>query len=153
MPRGLRSLLSGRNKNPLDEREVLRVYNTFKGLDPKVIVKYLKSESTKFRVIDPDGPEEEDYGEIIFGPDIYPGQGISANSSLSMRAAAAHELSHYYRWKDKREIEKGELDELDEALTSLEAASRFQKDLDLQEVIQLIEDAIARIQLYHAKVE
>lgn len=91
----------------------------------------------------------EAYAEIVFGPDIYPGVGVAdPNSSLSMQAAAAHELSHFHRWKDKTEVSNADLAELDEALASLEAILRYPKQLNDHEVRQLVADAIQRLQIY-----
>ena len=47
-------------------------------------------------------------------------------SSESAQAAAAHEISHYYRWKDGTELNEDALTNIDEALTSLDAITRFQ---------------------------
>jgi hypothetical protein len=89
------------------------------------------------------------FGEIIFGPDIYPGPSvIDPNSALGLTAAAAHELSHYHRWKDKMALADDGLEHLDEALTSLQAISRYDRNLSEAEVRQLIADAIQRLQLF-----
>jgi hypothetical protein len=91
----------------------------------------------------------EAYAEIVFGADIYLGAGVvDPNSSLSMQAAAAHEISHYHLWKDKTELIAGELVEIDEALASLEAILRYPKQLNDHEVRQLVADAIQRLQMH-----
>ena len=61
-------------------------------------MRYEQKARTVFLVSkDEDG---EDYGEVVFGPDIYPGESvIDPNSALSLQAAAAHELTHFHRWK------------------------------------------------------
>ncbi|KRQ15385.1 hypothetical protein AOQ71_10335 [Bradyrhizobium manausense] len=64
-----------------------------------------------------------------------------------MQAAAAHELCHYYRWRDKTEVEDGVLVHVDEALTSLEAVLRFPK-LGEHDIRQLVSDAIQRLQIF-----
>jgi hypothetical protein len=117
MPANRESLLAGRNGAPLDQREVSRAINVFLGLDATAPVRYEEGARTRFHV---SLEEAEAIVEIVFGPDLYPGIGIvDANSSLSLQAAAAHELTHYYRWHDKREIIQEHLFEIDEALTSL----------------------------------
>jgi hypothetical protein len=96
---------------------------------------------------DADGTE---YGMIVFGPDIFPGtNALDPNSELSMKAAAAHELSHYHRWRDSTELVKGHLDE---ALTSLDAALRFSSQLSTYEVLQLVRDAVKRLSLHQQAV-
>lgn len=143
------SLLGGRNQAPLSDREVKRVVNTFLGLDDTVrSVRYEEGRRTVFRVAN-DEDEDEEYGDIVFGPDIYPGtSAANPNSHLSMRAAAAHELSHYHRWLNKTEINEIENESIDEAMTSLEAALRYFDSLDATEVRQLIADALERLRLF-----
>ena len=102
---------------------------------------------TVFRVSNDDSGEE--FGEIVFGPDIYPGSSvIDPNSALSLDAAAAHELTHYYRWKSKIALQETELEHLDEALTSLDAILRYGRDLNETDLRQLVSDAIQRLQLH-----
>lgn len=145
MPANRESLLAGRNGAPLDQREVSRAINVFLGLDAMAPVRYEEGARTRFRV---SFEEVEGIVEIVFGPDLYPGIGVvDANSSLSLQAAA-HELTHYYRWHDKREIIHDHLFEIDEALTSLEAILRFPKELTPNDVRQLVADAIQRLQIY-----
>jgi hypothetical protein len=116
-------------------------------LDQTVNVRYDESGRTVFRVAG-EGVEEE-YGEIVFGPDIYPGRSvIDPNSALGLQAAAAHELTHYYRWKDKTELPDRSMEHLDEALTSLQAILRYDRQLSEQDVRQLVCDAMHRLQLY-----
>jgi hypothetical protein len=89
------------------------------------------------------------YGEIIFGPDIYPGTSVvDANSALSIDAAAAHELTHDHRWKDKRALSEEDLHHIDEALTSLQAITRYDKKLCETDIRLLVADAIQRLQLF-----
>src|SRR5215203_6612210 len=97
------SLLAGRNQSPLTSEDKRRAINTFLGLDPTVNVRYEETGKTVFQVVYNEAGGEE-YGEIICGPDIYPGRSvIDPNSALGLQAAAVHELTHYYRWKDKIE--------------------------------------------------
>jgi hypothetical protein len=60
----------------------------------------------------------------------------------------AEELTHYHRWRDRLELPVGDLDYLDEALTSLQAILRYEKQLSEHDVRQLVSDALQRIQLY-----
>lgn len=141
------SLLAGRNRAPLSREEVRRAINTFLGLDKNVNVRHDPNSRTLFRV-DRDESGEE-YGEIVIGPDIYPGSSVvDPNSALSLDAAAAHELTHYHRWKSKIELSADGLEHLDEALTSLQAIIRYDKHLSEADVRQLASDAIQRLQLY-----
>lgn len=139
-------LLIGRNNAPLDSEGTRRALNTFLGFEGKVNVRYEEGERTRFRVTN---VADEEIPEIVFGPDIYPGRNVAnPNSSLSMEAAAAHEIVHFYRWQSKTELPHGELEEIDEALTSLEAVLRFPRQLNDHDIRQLVEDAIQRLQIY-----
>lgn len=147
MPRGIPSLLAGRNQNPLSAEDVHRILNTFLGMDDSVNVRHDPARATAFSVALDD--DRHEYGEIVFGPDILPGAGvIDPNSALSLSAAAAHELTHYHRWRDGLELPIGDLNQLDEALTSLQAMLRYEKQLLPHDVRQLVSDALQRIQLY-----
>jgi hypothetical protein len=147
MPRGIPSLLAGRNQNPLSDQEVQRIITIFLGMDDGINVRHDAACVTAFVVAqDQDG---RDYVEIVFGPDILPGLGVvDPNSALRSNAAAAHELTHYHRWRDRLELPEGDLDYLDEALTSLQAILRYEKQLSQHDVRQLVSDALQRIQLY-----
>ena len=141
------SLLAGRNTRPLSDDEVKRVFNIFLGLDDKVAVRYDPAFNTGFQ---PFRDESGDlYGEIIFGPDILPGTNIAnPNSSLSLMAAAAHELAHYYRWYNGYALAEDEMPHLDEALTSLDAILRYGDKLNDIDIRDLAADAIQRISLF-----
>jgi hypothetical protein len=144
------SLPAGRNQAPLSEDEVRRVTNTILGLDSTIPFRHGPGQRTRCRVF-----QEEDHEacEVVFGPDIYPGPGIAtANSSLTMRAAVAHELCHYHRWYDKTELIGDKLEHLDEALTSLDAIRRYGSKLDDYEIVQLVGDAIERLALHGASI-
>lgn len=141
------SLLTGRNSRELSDHDVRRVFNTFLGLEPSLPVRYEAGSRTVFRV----PAREPDSGdcEVTFGEDIYPGSSVlDPNASLSMLAAAAHEVSHYCRWRDKTELLDDDLEEIDEALTSLEAILRFPRQLNDHDARQLVADAIQRLQIY-----
>lgn len=147
MARERDSLLAGRRAAALDEREVRNVLNTFLTFERRLAVKHQEGERTRFRVyIDENG---EEIAEVIFGEDVYPGGGmVDANSVLSVDAAVAHEASHYHRWQNRSEIDEPELEEIDEALTSLEAIQRYPKQLEDHDVRLLVADAIQRLNLY-----
>ena len=146
MPANRESLLAGRNQQPLSEKDILRAVNTFLGLDPKSPMRFYEGERTRFRV---QVLGDEEVPEIVFGPDIYPGRGVvDPNSSLSMAAAVAHEITHWQRWLDRTELVHDDLLEIDEALTSLEAALRFHAKLNEHDVRQLIAGAIQRLQMF-----
>lgn len=128
-----------------------RAINTFLGMDSSVNVRYDGNANTHFHVVK-EGVEAE-YGEIVFGPDIYPGPGIvDPNSALSLDAAAAHELTHYYRWRDKSELTDPRMKHLDEALTSLEAMLRYEKELKPVDMRGLVADALQRLHFYIAEL-
>jgi hypothetical protein len=141
------SLMTGRNLAPLSEEDKKRTTNTFMGLDPEAVVRFDAENRTVFRIAN-DPLTAEEYGEIVFGPDIYPGTNIvDPNSSLGLVAAAAHELTHLYRWRDKQAIDDESLEHIDEALTSLQAIANF-GGLKPVEVRQLAADAMQRLRLH-----
>jgi hypothetical protein len=110
-------------------------------------VRYEEAARTVFRVEHSESGEE--YGEIVFGPDIYPGRSVvDPDSALGLQAAAAHELTHYHRWRDKTELPDRSMEHLDEALTSLQAILRYDRQLSDHDVRHLVSDAIQRFQLY-----
>lgn len=147
MPANRESLLAGRNAHALLEADVRRAINTFLGLDAKVPVRHAQGSRTLFRLTNDENGNE--VAEIVFGEDLYPGPAVvDPNSSLSMQAAAAHEITHFHRWGDKTELLDPHLVEIDEALTSLEAILRFPKQLSDHEVRQLVADAIQRLQIF-----
>lgn len=144
------SLLAGRSLAPLNDRKVTSVANTFYGLDSQAPVQHDPDGPTRFVIEDENG---EEFGRIYFGSDIYPGASVGdPNSALSMRAAAAHELSHFHRWNDQTELPLGVHRHLDEAQTSLDAALRYAGDLSAHEIQQLIRDAFQRLQMHRQEV-
>lgn len=150
--RAPQSLLDGRQVAPLTEAEIRRASSTFMGLDNQVNVRYEARSTTRFVTgMDESG---EEFGEIIFSCDLYPGTNIAnPNSALTMKAAAAHELAHFYRWTDKSELPHGTLTHIDEAMTSLEAAIRYARDLNTTDMQGLISDALQRLRLFVATQE
>lgn len=144
------SLLTGRNLAPMNDQEIRRVSNVFLGLDGNINARYEAEATTRF-VVSQDENDQE-FGEIIFSSDIYPGQMVTnPNATLSLKGAAAHELTHYYRWQDKSELPHGTMTHIDEAMTSLEAALRYSHSLDKTDVQGLISDALQRIRLFLAE--
>jgi hypothetical protein len=142
------AIMGGRRTRPLTNNEVLAVSTTFIGLDPTVqTVRYEPGARAVFQVISAaDSETGEEYGEIVFGPDIYPGPGLAnPNSVLSMKAAAAHELAHYHRWMNKTQLNGDDKVDLDEALTSLDAVMRYEHVLSRVDVRELINDAYFRL--------
>jgi hypothetical protein len=144
--KSIHSLLAGRNQAPLSADDIRRATNTFLGLDSGVNVRYEPTVRTVFRVDREESGEE--YGEIVIGPDIYPGPSlVDPNSALGLEAAAAHELTHYHRWRNKTALPHG-LEHIDEAQTSLEAILRYGHHLSEHDVRQLVSDAMQRLQLF-----
>lgn len=144
------SLLAGRNNAPLDNVAIKRASNTFLGFGEDVNVIYESGSTTRFRVVTDDAGEE--YGEVIFSEDIYPGQNIAnPNSALSLAGAAAHELAHFHRWQGKTDLHHGHLVHIDEAMTSLEAALRYPHKLNSTDLQGLISDALQRLRLFVAE--
>jgi hypothetical protein len=147
MTRRNHSLLAGRNTAPLTPEQVRRVTNAFLGLDPKVNTRFDRDATTAFRV----GRDESgsEVGEIVFGPDTYPGTNlVNPNSALNLLPTVAHELTHYHRWANLQALSEGDLEHLDEALTSLQAISRYYEHLSDIDVQQLVSEAMQRITLF-----
>jgi hypothetical protein len=141
------SLLEGRNIAPLEEVEIKRASNTFLGLDSTINARYEAASRTRF-LVNTDEHNEE-YGEIVFSDDIYPGANIvNPNSALTLPGAAAHEIAHFYRWQDKTELSLGYLEHIDEAMTSLEAVLRFHQKLQPTDIQGLISDSLHRLRLF-----
>jgi len=150
---GRKSLLDGRNVVPLEQREINRAVQLFIALDEGVNARFESDSWTRFQVA-ADEHTGQEYGEVVFSADLYPGQNIAnPNAILSPRAAAAHELAHYYRWESKTELPHGELVHIDEAMTSLEAALRYAGKLSTVDVSGLISDALERLRRFVVDIE
>lgn len=144
------SLLPGRSTSPLTEQQIRAVSSTFLGLDPEVPARHNPGHKTCFSVVEEDG---EEVGVVYFGSDIYPGPTVhDPNAALSMKAAAAHEISHFHRWRDQTELPIGRHRNLDEACTSLDAILRHSGDLSDHEIQQLVRDALQRLQLLRTEL-
>lgn len=117
----------------------------------EIDVRYDAGRSTGFRLLEEDG---QTLPVITYSADIFPGPNIvNPNSALSMRAAAAHELSHFHRWQDNLELPWDHYRHLDEALTSLYALLRYGRDhLSTPEMEQLAADAAHRLQLLRSQL-
>lgn len=141
------SLPPGRSTTPLTEGQQLTVSSLFLGFDVEVPARYDEKCRSHFEVIVEGG---EKIGVVFYGPDIYPGKGDTAspNSTLPMKAAVAHEVVHFNRWRDGTQLNEVGLELLDEALTSLEATVRYPKALSEFDISELTRDAMARIVLF-----
>jgi hypothetical protein len=146
------SLPAGRSTRPLDDNQVRAITNTILGYERNVAFEYDEKGRTRFAVeIDADGAE---YGKIYFAADAYPGPSVAdPNAALSMQAAMAHEVSHYHRWNDRTELPLDQFTDLDEALTSLDAALRSGDRLGPHDAMNLVRDAMARLQRHRADLE
>ena len=143
------SLLHGRGSAPLSEDQQKKIAAAFYFFDRTANVRFDPGR-TRFRPI---AGDPEINHEILFGPDILPGPNIAdPNSCLSMRAAVVHELAHKARHDDATELNDPALEHIDEALTSLSAILRYQRKLEDYEILQLVSDAVQRLQLYVAQV-
>jgi hypothetical protein len=67
---------------PLSVQEITRATNTFLGLDDAVPTRHEPGAASAFRVgVDENGHQ---FGEVVFGADIYPGPNIvDANAALT----------------------------------------------------------------------
>jgi hypothetical protein len=140
--------LAGRRAEALSDREQRNIVAAAYSIDRFVDFVY-DGQATRCRLYEVDG---EEFCNVAFGPDIYPGAGVlDPNSYLSVNAAIAHECSHVHRWRDQTEINDNDFGEVDEALTSLEAISRYHDGLSPVERRQLVSDAIQRLKLYVAR--
>ena len=120
----------------------------FYNLDRTANVRYDSTSRTVFRPILGDPSINH---EIVFGPDIFPGTAVAdPNACLSFRAAAAHELAHKSRHDNLTEIDEVELEDIDEALTSLAAILQFHGELSAHEIRELIADANQRLMMFVA---
>jgi hypothetical protein len=62
--------------------------------------------------------------------------------------AAAHECTHYHRWLNKIEVNSPDFAHIDEAITSLEAITRYAKALGDNDIQELVRDAAQRLRLF-----
>jgi len=150
MPKEDGSLLHGRGNTPLTDEQQKTIAAAFYYFDRTANVRFDPGR-TRFRPLagDPDINHE-----ILFGPDILPGPNIAdPNSCLNMRAAVAQELAHKARHDDATELNDPALEHIDEALTSLSAILRYQRKLEDYEILQLVSDAVQRLQLHVVQLQ
>ncbi|KHD06263.1 hypothetical protein PN36_16635 [Candidatus Thiomargarita nelsonii] len=134
-------LISGRNKKGLSEREIQNCLWAWELLSGPTHIELVTSEAsqhnsrTRF---------SENKNVVYLGADVKPGNGIEANSRMSILACLAHELAHAQRFKSgfQRPIELPDV-LIDEAETSLHAS--FMSVLGLKDREDLIEDARDRL--------
>jgi hypothetical protein len=144
------SLLHGRGTAPLTEEQQEKISAAFYYFDRTANVRFDPGR-TRFKPVN--GNPDMNH-EILFGPDILPGQNIAdPNACLSMRGAVVHELTHKARHDDATEINDPALEHIDEALTSLSAILKFQRKLEDFEIVGLVSDAVQRLQLHVAQVQ
>lgn len=149
MDRSKASLPPGRGTQALTDHDKRSITETFRAHGYDEHIEFEEGHGTQSRFgVKIDGGQEIGYVKI--GADIFPGSGGSPNSKLDMPAAVAHEITHYERWKNKAELDKGHLDE---ALTSLEAIMRCGNSLKRIHIEQLVADALQRLYLMLAEQE
>jgi hypothetical protein len=151
LPRGSISLPPGRRQDALSEAEMRKAESAFRALDYRGRIEFESHSGGRTRfAVRRDDTNGEEYGLIIIGPDIYPGQAVAnPNAVLDMTATAAHEITHFIRWQEGRELPEGHLDE---AMTSLQAICIFKTVLSSMQIEQLVSDALERLVLFSAGV-
>ncbi len=133
--------LGRRNYQGLTERQIelcRTVWDVLCGQTPRALVTdsaHLHGSRTRFM---------EELNATSIGADVYPGDGPSANSRMSMPACLAHEMSHVQRF-ERGYRRPHELPDalIDEAETSLNAS--FHDDISLRDREDLIQDAHERL--------
>ena len=147
------SLLPGRRVAALKEREKRNITDMFRAMGYNGPLEFDEKHGgrTRFEVRDAEDGEDRKIGVIVVGPDIYPGLNVAnANSVMDPLPAVAHEITHYDRWNSGRELPHGYLEDIDEAMTSLQAACAF-RGLSSLHIQQLISDALERLVAYIQK--
>jgi hypothetical protein len=134
-------ILAGRNQVGLGDREIeycLRAWELLCGENKrKLIVTEARRHLSRTRFNEYDGM-------VYLGADVQPGNGVGANSRMSVLACLAHELAHVERFERefRRPMEFPE-NLIDEAETSLHAS--FMSILSSKDREDLIEDARDRL--------
>jgi hypothetical protein len=142
-------ILAGRNQVGLNEREIrycLEAWELLCGENKRELIiteASRHSSRTRFNEID---------GKVYLGADVKPGNGIEANSRMSVLACLAHELAHVERFEREfqRPIEFPE-SLIDEAETSLHAS--FMSVLSSKDREDLIEDARDRLNQWFVETQ
>lgn len=140
-------ILSGRNQAGLTDREIEYCVKAWELLceDRKIEIVTTgaakHSSRTRFNETD---------GKVHLGADVKPGNGIEANSRMSMLACLAHELAHAERLKlgFQRSVTLPDC-LIDECETSLHAS--FHPVLNSKDREDLIEDARDRLNQWLSK--
>jgi hypothetical protein len=138
------SLPPGRRQAALTEEEMRRAEEIFRALYYEIQIEFEPGNGSHTRfVVKTDATNGEKTGLIIIGPDLYPGADVAnPNAVLDAVAAAAHEITHYIRWREGRALPRGHLDE---AMTSLQAVCSFRSALSPNQIEQLVTDALHRL--------
>ena len=129
----------------------MTVSSQFLGLDQEIPARYDEHCRSHFEVVEEAGSK---VGVVFFGPDIYPGRGdtLDPNSTLPMKAAVAHEATHFHRWRDGHQFNEPGLEFLDEAQTSAESVVRWNRALSDHEMTELVRDASHRIDMFKRSI-
>jgi hypothetical protein len=147
--RSRESLLSGRRITSLTPEEIKSMERNFRGLGYDGPLEFDESASSKTKFVVARDENDDEFGKIIVGADIFPGYDVAnPNAVLDPIAAVAHEITHYTRWVSKRELPFGIFNDIDEAMTSLQAVCAFKSDLNALHIEQLVSDALSRLVKY-----
>jgi hypothetical protein len=145
------SLPPTRRREALSEEEFRIVEIIFRGLGYVGALERAPQNDSFTRFI-VRGQGADVYGVIVVAGDLYPRRGDVANpnSTIDAPSAAAHEITHFYRWQSGTELSRGPLDE---AITSLEAVCRFRRDLNPVQIEALISDALYRLNILSQEMD
>lgn len=144
--RSRESLLPGRRINALSQEEVKSMERNFRGLGYDGVLEFDESTASKTKFVVYKDENDEEIGKVVVGADIFPGYDVAnPNAVLDPLAAVAHEITHYERWISKRELPQGKFDDIDEAITSLQAVCSYTSDLSSLHIQQLVSDALHRL--------
>jgi hypothetical protein len=143
-------ILAGRNQVGLTEREIrycLEAWELLCGDNKRVLIVTeapRHSSRTHFNEID---------GLVYLGADVKPGNGIEANSRMSILACLAHELAHVERFERSafQRLITFPDNLIDEAETSLHAS--FMSVLGSRDREDLVEDARDRLNQWFVERE
>lgn len=149
---GQPSLLPGRGAKALEKYDEERITNIIRAFRYDGPVEFDEGNSTRTRFAVCEDGKGDKFGKIVIGSDIQQGTDVAnPNAMLDEMAAIAHELTHYQRWKDKRDLPIGDLNDIDEAMTSLQAVCAFKTLLSDMQIEQLVSDALQRLVQYAKK--
>ena len=150
MARGSISLPPGRRQTALSDVEMRKAESVFRVLNYTGPIAFEPQAGGRTRfTLRTDEATGQEEGLIIIGPDLYPGQAVAnPNSVIDALPTAAHEITHYIRWEEGRELPQGHLDE---AMTSLQAICIFKTALSSLQIEQLVSDALVRLLQFAAE--